>query len=53
MDFSFVYKICTKVEWLEAKTVGIFKGSQKDLEDSYIHFSDSRFCCQFVYKFCH
>ena len=40
MDFSFVYKICTKVEWLEAKTVGIFKGSQKDLEDGYIHFSD-------------
>jgi|TARA_B110000116_G_C16439884_1_gene404400 uncharacterized protein (DUF952 family) len=40
MDFKFVYKICTKVEWLEAKNKGKFNGSKKDIEDGYIHFSD-------------
>ena len=40
MNFKFVYKICTKVEWLEAKANGNFKGSKKDIEDGYIHFSD-------------
>jgi uncharacterized protein (DUF952 family) len=40
MDFKFVYKICTKVEWLEAQANGSFKGSKKDIEDGYIHFSD-------------
>ena len=40
MDFKFVYKICTKIELLDAKNNGIFNGSKKDLEDGYIHFSD-------------
>ena len=40
MDFKFVYKICTKLELLESKKIGVFKGSKKDLEDGYIHFSD-------------
>ena len=40
MDFKFVYKICTKTEWLEAKTKGKFSGSKKDIKDGYIHFSD-------------
>ena len=40
MDFKFVYKICTKVEWLKAKTKGKFNGSKKDIEDGYIHFSN-------------
>ena len=40
MDFKFVYKICTKAEWLEAKTKGKFNGSKKDIADGYIHFSD-------------
>jgi len=40
MDFKFIYKICTKKEWLEAKTKGKFNGSKKDIEDGYIHFSD-------------
>ena len=39
MDFKFVYKICTKVEWLEFKEKGEYKGSKKDLEDGFIHFS--------------
>ena len=40
MDFKFVYKICTKSEWLKAKSNKKFLGSKKDLEDGYIHFSD-------------
>ena len=40
MDFSFVYKICTKEEWDLAKKNGQFKGSKKDIADGFIHFSD-------------
>ena len=39
MNFKFIYKICTKAELLEAKNKNQFKGSKKDLEDGYIHFS--------------
>ena len=39
MDFEFIYKICTKVEWLKAKNEGKFLGSKKDIEDGFIHFS--------------
>ena len=40
MDFKFIYKICTKEGWLDAKNKGKFNGSKKDIEDGYIHFSD-------------
>ena len=40
MDFNFVYKICTNEEWDLAKKNGKFKGSKKDIEDGFIHFSD-------------
>ena len=39
MNFKFIYKICTKTEWSEAKNKNKFIGSNKDLEDGYIHFS--------------
>ena len=39
MNFKFIYKICTKLEWSEFKEKNQFKGSKKDLEDGYIHFS--------------
>ena len=39
MNFKFVYKICSKFEWLEYKKKGQLTGSKKDLEDGYIHFS--------------
>jgi uncharacterized protein (DUF952 family) len=39
MNFKFIYKICTKIEFLEAKNKNKFTGSKKDLEDGYIHFS--------------
>ena len=40
MDFEFIYKICTKAEWLKAKKEGKFLGSKKDFEDGFIHFSN-------------
>ncbi len=40
MDFKYVYKICTRDEWNEAKKNGKFVGSKKDKEDGFIHFSD-------------
>ena len=39
MNFKFIYKICTKSELKEAKDKNQFKGSKKDLEDGFIHFS--------------
>ena len=39
MNLKFVYKICTKSEWLVIKSKGKLTGSKKDLEDGYIHFS--------------
>ena len=39
MNFKFIYKISTKSEWQEVKNKGELKGSKKDLEDGYIHFS--------------
>ena len=40
MDFKYIYKICTKEEWAEAKKIGKFIGSKKDKEDGFIHCSD-------------
>ena len=39
MNFKFIYKICTKSELREAKDEKKFKGSKKDLDDGFIHFS--------------
>ena len=39
MELKFIYKICTKSDLLEIKKEGQYKGSKKDLEDGYIHFS--------------
>jgi len=35
----FIYKICKISEWINAQKKGKFIGTQKDLEDGYIHFS--------------
>ena len=40
MDLEFVYKICSKYEWSSAKKKGQFKGSEMDLKDGFIHFSE-------------
>ena len=39
MNFKFVYKICTKSDWLTVKSKGQLTGFKKDLVDGYIHFS--------------
>ena len=39
MNFKFIYKICTKSELNNAKDKQKFKGSKKDLDDGFIHFS--------------
>ena len=36
---SFIYKICLIDEWENAKKMGEFRGTKKDLIDGYIHFS--------------
>ena len=51
MNFDFVYKICTKSEWNEAKQNNIFKGTALDLKDGYIHFSDKDQVKQTLNKF--
>ena len=51
MNFDFVYKICTKSEWSEAKQKNVFKGTALDLKDGYIHFSDKDQVKQTLNKF--
>lgn len=36
---SHVYKICTKSLWREAERSGVFRGSDDDRRDGFIHFS--------------
>ena len=40
MNFKFIYKILSKIEWVVIKDKSEFKGTKKDLEDGYIHFSE-------------
>ena len=51
MNFDFVYKICTKSEWNDAKENKIFKGTSLDLKDGFIHFSDINQVKQTLNKF--
>lgn len=51
MNFDFVYKICTKSEWEDAKRNKIFKGTALDLKDGFIHFSDKDQVKQTLNKF--
>ena len=39
MNFKFIYKICKKSELNDTKDKEQFKGSKKDLDDGFIHFS--------------
>ena len=51
MNFDFVYKICTKSEWNNAKENKIFKGTDLDLKDGFIHFSDKNQVKQTLNRF--
>ena len=34
-----IYKICTAAEWQEAERAGVYRGSEVDRNDGFIHFS--------------
>jgi len=36
---SHIYKVCPRVEWVEAQKEGAFTGSAVDVADGFIHFS--------------
>jgi uncharacterized protein (DUF952 family) len=38
---SAVYKICPAALWHEAERAGVFRGSEVDLRDGFIHFSSA------------
>ena len=41
MQTNTIYKICTEEEWAKARQTGMYKGSQADLSDGFIHFSSA------------
>ncbi len=36
---AYVYKVCTAAEWRDAAAVGVYRGSEVDRRDGFIHFS--------------
>ena len=42
MKIEYVYKICTKDEWNTFKENKFWKGSNKDIEDGFIHLSTAK-----------
>ena len=40
MNLEFIFKVIDKDEWQKAKQSGTYGGSEKDLKDGYIHFSE-------------
>jgi len=37
-----IYKICSASAWREAERQGVYRGSEVDLSDGFIHFSTAR-----------
>ena len=40
MNLEFIFKVIDKEEWQKAKQSGTYCGSEKDIKDGYIHFSE-------------
>ena len=40
MNLEFIFKVLDKEEWQKAKQTGTYGGSEKDIKDGYIHFSE-------------
>jgi len=40
MNLEFIFKVIDKYEWQKAKKSRTYGGSEKDLKDGYIHFSE-------------
>ena len=51
MRSEFIYKICTKMEWNEFKNKKIWSGSEMDIKDGYIHFSEKNQLAQTLKRF--
>ena len=45
MNLEFIFKVIDKDEWQKAKQSGTYGGSEKDLKDGYIHFSEEDQVC--------
>lgn len=39
MDQEYIFHICRRDEWAQAKDQGVYGGSSQDREDGFIHFS--------------
>ena len=39
MTDRFIYKICARAEWNAAVAAGVYRGSEVDTKDGFIHFS--------------
>ena len=42
MNLEFIFKVIDKDEWQKAKQTGTYNGSEKDIKDGYIHFSEEQ-----------
>ena len=42
MNLEFIFKVIDKDEWQKAKQSGTYGGSEKDIKDGYIHFSEEQ-----------
>ena len=51
MNLEFVFKIIEEDEWKKAQKLGVYKGSSKDVEDGYIHFSEEQQIHETLKKF--
>ena len=40
MNLEFIFKVIDRDDWQKAKKSGTYSGSEKDLKDGYIHFSE-------------
>ena len=40
MNLEYIFKVLDKDEWQKAKQKGTYGGSEKDIKDGYIHFSE-------------
>tara|TARA_Y100001958_G_C21038436_1_gene408903 strand:+ start:200 stop:571 length:372 start_codon:yes stop_codon:yes gene_type:complete len=40
MNLEYIFKIIEKDEWQKVKKLGKYNGSDKDIKDGYIHFSE-------------
>lgn len=45
-----IYKICERAAWQEAERAGVYRGSDADARDGFIHFSAAAQCAETAAK---